>query len=189
MFGINSNKAENVDLDTGLIQLEAPETKTKKARLVPLSTKTITILKDYIKETEDFNSEVLFVTYDGMPLSDNTVRKNLQDWGKKANITSKRVSPHTFRHTGALFYVLNGGDPFSLQKILGHSNMSMVRKYIQMTDTDVKRQHNTFSPINVNFHIISPKKPSIFSNSPSILSVLLRSNVLTFLHIRRGSFL
>ena len=43
---------------------------------------------------------------------------------------------------------MNGGDPFSLQKILGHSDMSMVRKYIQMTDSDVKRQHNTFSPLN-----------------------------------------
>jgi integrase/recombinase XerD len=144
-------RRENVDLSSGLIQLEAPDTKTKKARLVPLSTRTIKILKEYLEESEEFNSEVLFVTYDGLPLSDNTVRKNLQEWGKKANITSKRVSPHTFRHTGALFYVLNGGDPFSLQKILGHSNMSMVRKYIQMTDTDVKRQHNTFSPINSVF--------------------------------------
>lgn len=42
---------------------------------------------------------------------------------------------------------MNGGDPFSLQRILGHSDMSMVRKYIQMTNADVKRPHNTFSPL------------------------------------------
>jgi integrase/recombinase XerD len=53
-----------------------------------------------------------------------------------------------FRHTGALFYILNGGDPFSLQKILGHTDRSMVRKYIQMNNTDVKKQHNEFSPIS-----------------------------------------
>ncbi|SDJ77085.1 tyrosine-type recombinase/integrase [Sediminibacillus albus] len=144
-------KRENVDLKTGFIQLEPSGTKTKKARLVPLSTRTVRILDEYMTETFDFHSEMLFVTYEGKPLADNTVRKNLQEWGKKANIQHKRVSPHTFRHTGALFYVMNGGDPFSLQKILGHTDMSMVRKYIQMTNTDIKAQHNQFSPISAIF--------------------------------------
>jgi integrase/recombinase XerD len=47
--------------------------------------------------------------------------------------------------------MMNGGDPFSLQKILGHSDMSMTRKYIQMSNIDVRRQHNAFSPINSIF--------------------------------------
>jgi integrase/recombinase XerD len=144
-------KRSNVDLKGGFIQLEAVNTKTRKARTVPLSTRTIKLLKEYMKETEDFEDEYLFLTYDGHQINQATVRLNLNNYGKKAGITNKRVSPHTFRHTGALFYVMNGGDPFSLQKILGHTDMSMVRKYIQMTDTDVKRQHNAFSPINSIF--------------------------------------
>jgi site-specific recombinase XerD len=59
----------------------------------------------------------------------------------------KAVLPHIMRHTGVLFYRLNDGDPFSLQKKLGHSDLSMTRKYIQITNMDVKRQHNTFSPL------------------------------------------
>lgn len=106
------------------------------------------LLKEYMLETEDFGCETLFVTYDGRPIVSNTWRRRLTEYGELAGINSKRVSPHTFRHTGALFYIMNGGDPFSLQKILGHSDMSMVRKYIQMTDSDVKRQHNAFSPLN-----------------------------------------
>jgi integrase/recombinase XerD len=144
-------KRENVDLNNGIIQLEAHETKTKRARFVPLSTNTVKLLKEYIEETSDFQAEMLFLTYEGKPLADNTIRKNLQEWGKKAGIDNKRVSPHTFRHTGALFYVINGGDPFSLQKILGHTDMSMVRKYIQMTNTDIKKQHNKYSPISTLF--------------------------------------
>jgi integrase/recombinase XerD len=144
-------KRNNVDLKGGFIQLEAGDTKTRKARTVPLSSKTIKLLKEYINETEDFGDEYLFLTYDGHQINQATVRLNLHDYGKKAGIINKRVSPHTFRHTGALFYVMNGGDPFSLQKILGHTDMSMVRKYIQMTDTDVRRQHNAFSPINSIF--------------------------------------
>ena len=141
-------RRENVDLKGGTIQLEPHETKSKRARIVPLSSKTLRLLKEYMSITEDFEAEHLFLTFEGTQLSDRTIRCNLREWGDLAGVRNKRVSPHTFRHTGALFYILNGGDPFSLQKILGHSDMSMVRKYIQMTDTDVKRQHNVFSPIN-----------------------------------------
>lgn len=142
-------KLANVDLNEGTIYLEASITKTRRARTVPISNKTIRMLTDYINEISVFNSPYLFVTYEGNKISDNTVRRNISNYGKLANITNKRVSPHTFRHTGALFYIMNGGDPFSLQKILGHSDMSTVRKYIQMTNADVKRQHNNFSPLNL----------------------------------------
>ncbi|KON88876.1 integrase [Sporosarcina globispora] len=144
-------KRENVDLKAGFITLDAGDTKTRKTRIVPLSTKTIKLLAEYMKETEDFENEYLFLTYDGRQINSCTIRILLRDYGRKAGITNKRVSPHTFRHTGALLYIMNGGDPFSLQKILGHSHMNMVRKYIQMTDTDVRRQHNAFSPINSIF--------------------------------------
>ncbi|WP_223700053.1 tyrosine-type recombinase/integrase [Sutcliffiella deserti] len=141
-------KKSNVDLEGGFITLEAMETKTRKTRTVPLSTKTIKLLKEYIKETEDFDDEHLFLTYDGHDIFPTTIRMSLTKYGKLAGITNKRVSPHTFRHTGALLYIMNGGDPFSLQRILGHSHMNMVRKYIQMSDTDVRRQHNNFSALN-----------------------------------------
>ncbi|MCQ6276299.1 tyrosine-type recombinase/integrase [Bacillus sp. V3B] len=144
-------RRENVNLDDGFVKLEATETKTRRARLVPLSARTIVILKEYLKETKEFESEYLFLTYEGSPLSADTVRWTLRQIGQATNITKKRVSPHTFRHTGALLYIMNGGDPFSLQKILGHSDMSMTRKYIQMTDIDVKAQHDMFSPLNSIF--------------------------------------
>ncbi|MBU8729153.1 tyrosine-type recombinase/integrase [Cytobacillus oceanisediminis] len=140
-------KRKNIDLKAGFITLESEGTKSKKSRVIPISTKTTKLLKEYVELTDVYGAEFLFLTYEGGLLSDNTVRKNLAELGEIAGV-NKRVSPHTFRHTGALFYILNGGDPFSLQKILGHSDMSMVRKYIQMTNTDVKKQHNVFSPLN-----------------------------------------
>lgn len=140
-------RRSNVDIKEGTIKLDAHETKTKRSRTVPVSTRTAKLLADYLKETNDFREDTLFLTYDGRPILANTWRTRLSDYGDQAGIVNKRVSPHTFRHTGALFYILNGGDPFSLQKILGHSDMSMVRKYIQMTNTDMKRQHNVFSPL------------------------------------------
>lgn len=135
-------KRENVDLKKGTIMLKGDETKTRVTRTVPLSSKTIKLLNEYMVETEEFGSEYLFLSYEGEPLSEATIRDNIAVQGKVAQIKNKRVSPHTFRHTAALFYILNGGDPFSLQKILGHSYMNMVRRYIQMSNTDVQVQHN-----------------------------------------------
>ncbi|MEH7116878.1 tyrosine-type recombinase/integrase [Neobacillus vireti] len=140
-------KRSLVDLKAGIIKLEAMNTKTRRAREVPISNKTAKLLSQYMKESEDFGEETLFLTYDGRPLDSHTWRARLKEMGQIAGIKHKRVSPHTFRHTGALFYIMNGGDPFSLQKILGHTDMSMTRRYVQMSNVDVRKKHNSFSPL------------------------------------------
>ena len=71
-------RRENVHLDDGFVKLEAAETKTRRARLVPISVRTIVILKEYLKETKEFESEYLFLTYEGSPLSADTVRWTLR---------------------------------------------------------------------------------------------------------------
>jgi integrase/recombinase XerD len=144
-------KRQNVDFKTLSIRLEAADTKTRVGRYVPISSRTAKLLSEYMRETEDFGNEYVFLTYEGEPISEATIRDNLRVAGQVAKINNKRVSPHTLRHTGALFYILNGGDPFSLQKILGHSHMNMVRRYVQMTNMDVQNQHSSFSPLNYVF--------------------------------------
>ncbi|WP_152597457.1 tyrosine-type recombinase/integrase [Neobacillus niacini] len=136
-------KRSNVDHKTGTIKLEAMNTKTRKAREVPLSTKSLKLLKEYMNESEDFNEDTLFLTYDGREMLSKTWRTSLHEVAGIAGI-KKTVRPHVLRHTGALLYIMNGGDPFSLQKILGHSD-------IQMTNMDIKRQHNSFSPLKNEF--------------------------------------
>lgn len=144
-------KRQNIDFKTMCIRLEAADTKTRVGRIVPISTRTAKLLSEYLAETEEFESEYVFLTYEGEPMSEATVRDNLRLYGAVAKITNKRVSPHTLRHTGALFYIMNGGDPFSLQRILGHSHMNMVRRYVQMTNMDVQNQHSAHSPLNYVF--------------------------------------
>lgn len=144
-------KRSNVDFKSLTIYLEASETKTRVGRYVPISNRTAKLLAEYMRETEEFGNEYVFLTYEGEQISDATLRDNMRVAGQVAKIKDKRVSPHTLRHTGALFYILNGGDPFSLQKILGHSHMNMVRRYVQMTNMDVQNQHSVYSPLNYVF--------------------------------------
>ncbi|MGX2961848.1 tyrosine-type recombinase/integrase [Peribacillus sp. JNUCC 23] len=51
-----------------------------------------------------------------------------------------------FRHTFCRNYILNGGDMFTLQKIVDHADIKTTRKYIQMDSEHVRQQHNRYSP-------------------------------------------
>lgn len=55
----------------------------------------------------------------------------LRRYGKQAGI-EKRLHPHLFRHSFAINFLKQTGDPFSLQDILGHANMDMVKVYMRL---------------------------------------------------------
>ncbi|WP_227940104.1 tyrosine-type recombinase/integrase [Alkalihalobacillus deserti] len=86
-----SMKRTNVNLKEGIIKLEADQTKTRTDRIVPISTRTVKLLKEYIEETDDFENELLFLTYDGEQIQSNTLRKLLAVYGESAGI-KKSVS-------------------------------------------------------------------------------------------------
>lgn len=90
----------------------------------------------------------LFLSCDGLLLTRSGVQQMLRRCGRDAGITGVRCSPHTLRHTFAKTYLINGGDIFSLQRILGHSSLASVRAYLNLFATDLKKQHLRFSPVD-----------------------------------------
>ncbi len=70
----------------------------------------------------------------------------LRALGAKAGITDRRVSAHTFRHTFAVFYLLQGGDPISLQLRLGHRSSDMTRRYAHLQSEHLAALHLEYSP-------------------------------------------
>lgn len=136
---------EQVDLKHR--QLKEVHRKTGKIVDIPISRPMTNSLEGYldIRGTLDINA--LFVTIFNRPISRRTFQENVQTYGELAGIEGVRVSPHTLRHTFAKFYILNGGDPFSLQHILGHSNMNMVRRYVTMWGHEVQVLHDKYSPL------------------------------------------
>lgn len=123
--------------------------KGDREREVPFGSVTKNALWQYQARVGELpGQDLLFTDQFGRALTRSWVEDQVRTYGRTANIQGVRVSPHTLRHTMALTYILNGGDAFSLQKILGHSTLDMVRLYVSMADRDVALQHRKFSPID-----------------------------------------
>jgi len=88
----------------------------------------------------------VFLAETRTPLTKNGVEMLFSRIRKRAGITDKRISPHILRHTFAVRYLVLGNDPFSLQELLGHEDMTTVKIYMHMNDTTIQEQKRKFSP-------------------------------------------
>ncbi|MFC4767192.1 tyrosine-type recombinase/integrase [Effusibacillus consociatus] len=135
--------------------------KSRRPRDVPFSDEVRKVLMKYIRIRGELATDILFVTIDGKPIRPRTFQQLLKDYGQEAGLTGVRISPHTLRHTFAKLYILNGGDPFSLQEILGHTTQDMVKVYVNLWKPEKKLQHTKASPMR---HLYRYSKNSL-SNS------------------------
>ena len=140
----------DVNLAEGHVKIKVA--KGSRERMVPIGSIVQKSLWKYVNHyrPQPLTQTVtkLFLNDRGLPLTKNGIQQMLRRYGSRAGIAGVRCSPHTFRHTFAKNYLLNGGDIFSLQKILGHSSLASVRLYLNLFATDIKKQHMRFSPVD-----------------------------------------
>ncbi len=141
-------KLEDTNLDGGYLKVMG---KGSKERVVPFGASAQKALLRYLLHfrPEPFNFTVnnLFLSLDGKPLSQNTVKMIFRRIAERSGV--KRLHPHLCRHTFATNYLINGGDVFSLQQILGHTTLEMVRRYVTLASAHVTIQHRKFSPMDM----------------------------------------
>ena len=136
-------------LDEGLIKVIG---KGRKERLIPIGHEVQRVIWRYINryrsQPQNQNFDFVFLTKDGRRMTKGRIEIIMKKYSERAGITGIRCSPHTLRHTAAVRFLRNGGDVFSLQRMLGHSSLEMTRHYCELADVDVKRAHLTASPVD-----------------------------------------
>lgn len=88
----------------------------------------------------------LFLSETRQPLTKNGMEMLFKRLKARAGITDKRISPHILRHTFAINYLVKSNDPFSLQELLGHEDLTTVQNYMHMNDTILQEQKRKYSP-------------------------------------------
>lgn len=121
--------------------------KGNKQRIVPIGLHTKRAILQYRSRVpEECMRTLLFVKDTLCPLEITTVKQLFRKLKKRADIP--RLRPHLLRHTFATRYLENGGDIYSLQHILGHTSLEMVKKYVHLTDRKMSVYFPQYSPLD-----------------------------------------
>jgi integrase/recombinase XerD len=120
--------------------------KGAKDRIVPISQETRELLKAYVAQRKRKESDCVFLTQDHRPLNRDSLGSLIARNARRAKL--KNIHPHRFRHTFAITFLRNGGDIFSLQNILGHETLDMVKRYLAIAQLDIQAAHRKASPIS-----------------------------------------
>jgi len=112
--------------------------KGNKERFVPMSKSSKIMIKDYIS-SERFNiipkkgfQDFLFLNNRGQKLS-RVMIYTILNIAKKRLGFKKNISPHLLRHSFATHLIENGADISSIQKMLGHSNITTTERYLHVS--------------------------------------------------------
>jgi site-specific recombinase XerD len=156
LFSSGLRVSELVGLDRDHINLKRREFmvrgKGQKDRPIFISEAAAAWIQRYLDQRED-TTKPLFIRYSGTKQVDLTgnfhrltvrsVQRSVAHNALLAGIT-KKVSPHTLRHSFATDLLMNGADIRSVQAMLGHSNIATTQIYTHVTDPHLKAVHEQF---------------------------------------------
>ncbi|KJS76798.1 MAG: integrase [Desulfotomaculum sp. BICA1-6] len=139
---------EDINFRSLEIYVRSEVAKTRTSRTLPISPVTAKAITDLISSRHHSWKEIIpvFCSCEGTPLNRHT-------WGQRLKVYSKqlevKVRPYDLRHAFALQYLRNGGNALALQRTMGHSDLTMTKRYVALTQQDLREQHATASPLNV----------------------------------------
>lgn len=121
-----------------------------RERIIPFGNKAKEVLTKYINSARPFmidseENEILFTNCSGKAMSRQGFWKLIKYYARKAGITAE-ITPHTLRHSFAAHLIENGADLKSVQKMLGHSDISATQIYADLSNNKIREVYQRTHP-------------------------------------------
>jgi len=146
---------DDIDFNNACIHVSKQIAKTRTERTVFISNYTVKHLLKLIKVKPEIWGDKVITTNEG---KDFNVRYLDKQFAKYSKLIGIKITPYQLRHTFATLYLKNGGNVFTLQRSLGHSDLRMTKRYLDIDNEYLKEQHDNATPLN---QIISTKLSNI----------------------------
>lgn len=150
-------RISDVNLEECQIIVREEYSKTRTMRVLPVSPMTVqNIRKLILARHPDWQDSVpIFCSFSGYMLSSHNFQEQFKRYSNQLGI---HITPYHLRHMFALLFIRNGGSPFALQKIMGHTKMQTTLIYVNLAESDIRDDHTKATPLNSLFHKKSIKR-------------------------------
>lgn len=133
------------DIDFSRKEITYHHVKTKKAMIVPLSSGLETTLREFIRMWR-VGGNWLFANVGDEKLTVNALRLSFQRYTKSRGVEKSNI--YGLRHTFARGWCKNNGSVFALQKMLGHEDIAMTKRYVKLYAADIKEDLEDFTVLD-----------------------------------------
>lgn len=137
-----------IDYDQVTGEVLIRQGKGKKPRIVFVGRDTRRAIRRYLKVRDglSMNGAALWLGKYGDRLTYDGLRQALHRRADDAGIS--RVTLHSFRRGFALSMLRAGVDVYSLQALMGHSDLSVLKRYLKQNSDDLRAAHEKGSPVD-----------------------------------------
>ena len=140
-------KMSDINIESGFVRVFG---KGSQERVVPIGSHAREKIQSYVARgrsilLKEALSPYLFVARAGKPMTRQGFWKLLKQYGNQAGI-SKKITPHSLRHSFASHLLEGGADLRSVQMMLGHVDISTTQIYTHVAREHLKKMHEKYHP-------------------------------------------